>query len=61
MHIYCIFLICIINANFLHIWYCLFPTTISCIFEYNISAYLNLHIMVYLPLCIFKLISAYLH
>ena len=38
---------------------------ISCIFgtEYlvNISTYFNLHVMAYLPLCIFKLISAYLH
>ena len=38
---------------------------ISCIlgsaYFLHISAYFNLHIMAYLPLCIFKLISAYLH
>ena len=52
MHIYCIFLIC----TFVHI---------SCIFGIayfvHISTYFNLHTMAYLPLCIFKLISAYLH
>ena len=52
VHIYCIFLICI----FMHI---------SCIFDtayfVHISAYFNLHVTAYLPLCIFKLLSAYLH
>ena len=57
MHTYCIFLICI----FAHI---------SCMFGYKkfgtayfvyISAYFNLNVMAYLPLCILKLISAYLH
>ena len=52
VHIYCIFLICI----FVHIS-CIFGTA----YFVHISAYFNLHIMAYLPLCIFKLISAYLH
>ena len=52
MHIYCIFLICI----FVHIS-CIFGTA----YFVHISTYFNLHVMAYLPLCIFKLISAYLH
>ena len=52
MHIYCIFLIRI----FVHIS-CIFGTA----YFVDISPCLILHIMAYLPLCIFKLISAYLH
>ena len=51
MHTYCIFLIFII-------------VQISCIlgsaYFMHISAYFNFYIIAYLPLCIFKLISAYL-
>ena len=51
-------------AHILHILICMF-VHISCIFGtayfVHIYAYFNLHIMAYLPLCIFKLISAYLH
>ena len=52
MHIYWIFLICI----FVQIS-CIFGTT----YFMHISAYFNLHIMACFPLCIFQLISAYLH
>ena len=52
MHIFCIFLIFMfVNIS------CIFGTA----YFVHVSAYSNLHMMAYLPLCIIKLISAYLH